>query len=97
MKRLLCDQGFEETIADVEIMSSDELTNHLTKIEFSDSEIQPKLELLGVANTKIDYEIKKLINQQQPFNFKRIAEALKHGKYLLTTLATLKNEKLYRR
>ena len=57
MQRLLCDQGFNEIIAEVAKMSVQRLNNHLKGIKFSDSEIQPKLELLGVASTKIEYQM----------------------------------------
>ena len=92
MKRLLCDQCFDEIIAEVAKMSDEGLTNHLN--HFSDSEIKLKLELLGLANTKVEYEMKRFINQRQSFSFKRLAETFKHGKYRLKTYDELRNKML---
>ena len=78
MKQLLWEKGFDEIIAEAEIMSNEELTKH--PIFLADLEIKNKLKLLGLPNHQVENGMHKAIDQRQSPNFQRVAETLKHGK-----------------
>lgn len=79
IKRLVCENSFEEVISNLAGMTLQTLEKHLEELKRLDDEIENKLVVLGVSKETITQKRAELISLNKLPTFYSIAKLLENG------------------